>query len=79
VGAFLATWPLAGGRRWRVVSAGASGQPAFGHYIWDDARGGFAAHSITVLTLAAAQIGGITAFIVPGAFGRFGLADQIEP
>jgi RNA polymerase sigma-70 factor, ECF subfamily len=79
VGAFLDTWPLAGRRRWRVVPAGASGQPAFGHYIWDDARGRFAAHSITVLTLRGAQIREITAFIMPEAFGRFGLADQIEP
>jgi RNA polymerase sigma-70 factor (ECF subfamily) len=78
VAEFLRGWPLTGRRRWLLVPAGASGQPAFGHYIWDETQERFVAHSITVLALRGARIREITAFLVPETFGRFGLADQIE-
>jgi hypothetical protein len=37
----------------RVVPVRANGQLAFGKYIWDEDRGAFTAHSISVLTLEA--------------------------
>jgi len=74
VAAFLARFPLAPGMRWRVVRAHASGQLAFGFYLWNDAERGFLAHSVNVLTLDGASIADLTAFITPEVFGPFGLA-----
>jgi RNA polymerase sigma-70 factor (ECF subfamily) len=80
VAAFLAEWPLGGGRRSRMVPTRANGQLAFGHYSWDAARERFVAHAIDVLTLdAAARIAEITAFLDPEAFARFGLPVELEP
>ena len=76
VAAFLRGWPLSGGPRWRALPVGASGQPAFGHYIWDNAKGRFMPHGINVLTLSGARICEITAFLTPAAFARFGLPDR---
>ncbi|HEY7257787.1 MAG TPA: sigma-70 family RNA polymerase sigma factor [Gaiellales bacterium] len=70
---FLNGWPLAAGRRWRLLPAHANGQLAFGHYIEDETTGRFLPHGINVLALRGAQIGEITAFLTPAAFGRFGL------
>ena len=44
IGAFLAEWPLAGGR-WQLVPIHASGQIAFGSYRWDARAGAFAPHA----------------------------------
>jgi RNA polymerase sigma-70 factor, ECF subfamily len=79
VAAFLAGWPLRRDRRWRVVPVRANGQLAFGHYIWDDEREAFEAHSMTVLTLDGERIAEITAFLDPQLIPRFGLPDEIEP
>ncbi len=82
VAAFLRGWPLAGGQRWRLVPVRANGQLAFGHYIWDPGRESFTPHGVNVLTLHGVRIGEITAFLDPGAFGRFGLPgrpDGAEP
>ncbi len=76
---FLRGWPLAGGRRWRLVPVRANGQPAVGHYLWDGQKGSFVAHSVNVLTLHGARIAEITAFLAPEALGRFGLPGQIRP
>jgi RNA polymerase sigma-70 factor, ECF subfamily len=76
VAAFLAGRPLADGRRWRLVPVRASGQLAFGHYLWD-AGDVFRPHSITVLTLREAAITEITAFLSVELFERFGLAQAI--
>jgi RNA polymerase sigma-70 factor, ECF subfamily len=78
VAAFLRGWPLAGERRWRLVPARANGQLAFAHYIWDGEKERFVAHSVNVLALRGAHIDEITAFLAPGAFGRFGLPDEIQ-
>jgi RNA polymerase sigma-70 factor, ECF subfamily len=78
VAAFLEGWPFRRDRRWRVVPVRANGQPAFGHYIWDDEREAFAAHSITVLTLDGERIAEITAFLDAELLPRFGLPDEIE-
>jgi RNA polymerase sigma-70 factor (ECF subfamily) len=79
VAAFLEGWPLSGGQRWRLVPARASGQAAFGLYAWEARKGAFGPHGINVLTLRGARIAEITAFLTPGAFARFGLADEIDP
>jgi len=73
VAAFLRGWPLAGEERWRLVPTRASGQLAFGKYIWDKQTGNFNPHGVNVLTLRGAQIEQITAFLDPESFGRFGL------
>jgi len=78
VAGFLARFPLAPGRRWRVVPAHASGQLAFGFYRWDDAERGFLAHSVNVLTLDGAAIADLTAFLTPEIFGRFGLTPRLS-
>jgi RNA polymerase sigma-70 factor (ECF subfamily) len=78
VATFLATLPLAGGRRWRVVPTRANGQLAFGQYIWSDEMERFLPHGINVLTLDGPKIAEITAFLTPEAFERFGLPDAIE-
>ena len=73
VAAFLQRYPLAPGMRWRVVPVAASGQPAFAFYLWQADTGRFVAHSIEVLTLDGPRIAGLTAFLAPEAFERFGL------
>ena len=77
VARFLRGWPLAGGTRWRLLPAGANGQPAFGAYLWDDASTRFVPHGINVLTLRGARIKEITAFLTPEAFRRFGLPGEM--
>jgi RNA polymerase sigma-70 factor (ECF subfamily) len=76
---FLATWPLAGGIRARLVPTRANGQLAFAHYYWDAGAEAFLAHAIDVLTLEGSQIKDITIFRTPEVFARFGLAAKIDP
>ena len=73
VAGFLRRSPLRPGMRWRVVPARASGQLAFGFYLWSDEKGAFAAHDIIVLTLDGARIAELIAFLEPEAFRHFGL------
>ena len=74
IAAFLAAWPLAGGRRWRIVPARANGQVALGFYVGDATGKPFAAHAIELLTVdAAGGIAAVTTFHAPAAFARFGL------
>ena len=74
---FLRGWPLEGRAAWRLLPAGASGQPAFGHYLWDADTSRFLPHGINVLTLRDGRISDITAFLTPGAFRRFDLPDAV--
>jgi len=76
IAAFLAGWPFAPGARWRVVPIRANGQVAFAHYRWDEGRGGFRAHGISVLTLAGERIAEIMAFLDASTFPAFGLPAQ---
>jgi RNA polymerase sigma-70 factor (ECF subfamily) len=78
VASFLASRPLAAGRRWRVLQTQANGQPALGFYLWTDEARAFMAHDIVVLTLEGASIGQITAFLDADGFGRFGLPRSIR-
>jgi RNA polymerase sigma-70 factor (ECF subfamily) len=78
VAMFLHDSPLAGVKRWRLVPARASGQLAFGHYVWDEQAQAFTPHGLNVLTLRGTRIEEITAFLSPDAFERFGLPETIE-
>src|SRR5439155_1457525 len=60
VGAFLGAWPLAAGLRWRLLPLRASGQLAFGHYLWEEARQAFVPHSADLLTLQRTRVAEIT-------------------
>jgi RNA polymerase sigma-70 factor (ECF subfamily) len=77
VAAFLRGWPLSGEARWRLLPAGANGQPALGHYMWDNATNRFMPHSVNLLTVRGGRISDITAFLTPEAFSRFGLPDGL--
>ena len=65
--------------RWRVVPTRANGQPAFGHYRWDDEAQAFVARTVAVLTLDIDRIAEITAFRTPGLLERFDLPDKLSP
>jgi hypothetical protein len=60
-------------QRWRVIPTTANGQPAFGHYRWDDEASEFRPHALSVLTLDGNRIGEITAFLRPDAVAGFDL------
>ena len=77
VAGFLRGRPLSGRRRWRVVATRANGQPAFGHYVWEDDAGSFRPHSVNVVALRGAQIAEITAFLDATAIARFGLPEEL--
>ena len=78
IAAFLRLHPLNGRTRWRVVPTRANGQPAFGHYTWNDGAGAFLPREITVLTLGGDRIAEITIFRDPELPTRFGLPALIE-
>jgi RNA polymerase sigma-70 factor (ECF subfamily) len=77
VGAFFREWPLGGGRRWRLLPVRSNGQTGFAHYIWDDERKRFAAHSVNVLGLRGGQIAETIAFLEPELVRRHGLPDVL--
>ncbi len=77
VAIFLRGWPLSDDMHWRLLPARANAQLAFGGYTRDDETGMFTPHSIEVLTLRAAEIEEITAFLTPDAFRHFGLPDHL--
>jgi RNA polymerase sigma-70 factor, ECF subfamily len=77
VATFLRERPIAARFRWRLVPTQANGQPAFGHYRWDDEAQAFTARAVAVLTLDGDQIGEITAFRNPELLDRFGLPDKL--
>src|SRR6185295_413015 len=73
---FLKGWPLSG-RPARLIPTRANGQPAFGHYFWEDERDAFVFNDILVLTMDGPKIGEITAFLTPELFARFGLPEEV--
>jgi RNA polymerase sigma-70 factor (ECF subfamily) len=77
VAEFLGTVPMGRGYRWRLIPIRANGQLAFGHYMWSEELGAFAAHGINVLTLDGDRIAEITLFRDPEAFARFGLPEEL--
>jgi RNA polymerase sigma-70 factor, ECF subfamily len=77
VAVFLRGWPHGTAKRWRLLPARASGQLAFGAYVWAEETRAFMPHGINVLTLRGALIEEITAFLTPHLFDRFGLPSQL--
>jgi len=76
---FLATSLMACPGQSRLVATRANGQLAFGHYRLDGTTGRYLAHSLDILTLRDQRIAEITAFVLPGSFGRFTLPSYLEP
>ncbi|MGP0049058.1 MAG: sigma-70 family RNA polymerase sigma factor [Solirubrobacteraceae bacterium] len=74
---FLADRVLSDARPHRLLAAHANGVPAFGDYLWDGSEGRLVPHAVTLLTLSGEHIAEITAFLIPGAFARFGLPDEL--
>ena len=77
VAAFLAGWPLAHRRAWRMLPLRASGQVAFGAYSRDAGRAVFAAHVIEIITLRDDRISEVFAFMSPESFAAFGLPQEL--
>jgi len=78
VAVFLSGWPLACGKRWRLIPARANGQLAFGAYLWDEEMHAFMPHGVNMLTLRGAHIEEITAFLTTEALQGLGLPDTIS-
>jgi RNA polymerase sigma-70 factor, ECF subfamily len=72
---FLENGPMR--HRWRHRATRANGQLAVGCYIWDEAKGSYAAHVLDVLTLRDDRIAAITGFVDPAVFSGFGLPAEV--
>jgi RNA polymerase sigma-70 factor, ECF subfamily len=73
---FLASWPMANGRRWPSVRISANGQLAFAHYAVDRDDGSVRPHSISLIDLDDERIVAITSFLMPHLFPMFGLGEE---
>jgi RNA polymerase sigma-70 factor (ECF subfamily) len=73
VAAFLAGWPLAHPRSWRMLPVRASGQIAFAAYGHSRERGVYTAHVLEVVSLRGDRISDIVSFLSPESFPAFGL------
>jgi RNA polymerase sigma-70 factor, ECF subfamily len=78
IAAFLSERPFNGRFRWRVLPTRANGQPAFGHFGWDDGANAFVPHGIAVVGVDAERIADITIFRDPPDFASFGLPERID-
>ena len=74
---FLAERPMSGAIRWRGIPVRANGQPAIAFYQWDEERGAFVPHGVTVLTLRGDKIAQIDAFIDAESLRGFELPDEL--
>ena len=72
IGRFLQTRVLTEPGRFQMIPTAANGQPALAAYIRGH-DGGYRAHSICVLTIAASRVARVTSFIDPRLFAAFGL------
>jgi RNA polymerase sigma-70 factor (ECF subfamily) len=72
IGRFLASQVFVAPRAWRLVATSANGQPAVATYLRGP-DGGYHAHAIQVLTVTAAGIARVVAFLDPSLFVTFGL------
>ena len=69
--AFLLEGPLR--YRWRLLSAYANAQLAFGTYLWDDRRNAFVAGGLDLVMLRGPMIAEVVSFLDPYLFPTFGL------
>ena len=72
IGRFLKARVLTEPGRFQMIPVAANGQPALAAYLRDP-DGGYRAHSICVLTIAASRVARVTSFNDPGLFAAFGL------
>jgi RNA polymerase sigma-70 factor (ECF subfamily) len=72
IGRFLASQVVGAPRAWRMVPTRANGQAAFATYLRGP-NGGYHAHAIQVLSVTAAGIARVVAFLDPSLFVTFGL------
>jgi RNA polymerase sigma-70 factor, ECF subfamily len=77
--AIAALFAAAGTPRLRHVLTRANGQAAIAWYVWSSDRETYTASSLEVLTVEAARIKQITAFVSPALFPRFGLPKELAP
>ena len=76
IGRFLRSHVLTEPGRFQMIPVAANGQPALAAYIRGH-DGGYRAHSICVLTIAASRVTRVTSFNDPGLFATFGLPQTV--
>ena len=76
IGRFLRSRVLTEPGRFQMNPVAANGQPALAAYIRGH-DGGYRAHSICVLTIAASRVARVTSFNDPGLFAAFGLPQSV--
>jgi RNA polymerase sigma-70 factor, ECF subfamily len=76
IGRFLRSQVLTEPGRFQLIPVAANGQPALAAYIRGH-DGGYRAHSICVLTIAASRVTRVTSFNDPGLFAAFGLPQTV--
>jgi RNA polymerase sigma-70 factor, ECF subfamily len=77
-GRFIARVFRTRGTRWRMIPAGANGQPALAAYC-RDGTGALRLHTLQVLTVTSQGIARNVVFQDPHVFGVFGLSHILEP
>jgi RNA polymerase sigma-70 factor (ECF subfamily) len=76
IGRFLQARVLTEPGRFQLIPVAANGQPALTAYMRGH-DGGYRAHSICVLTIAASRVARVTSFNDPGLFPAFGLPQTV--
>src|SRR6266568_3339236 len=76
IGRFLRSRVLTEPGRFQMIPVAANGQPALAAYIRGH-DGGYRAHSICVLTIAASRVTRVTSFNDPDLFATFGLPQAV--
>jgi RNA polymerase sigma-70 factor (ECF subfamily) len=76
IGRFLRAQVLTEPGRFQLIPVAANGQPAFACYLRGH-DGGYRAHSICVLAIAASRVARVTSFNDPGLFATFGLPQTV--
>jgi RNA polymerase sigma-70 factor (ECF subfamily) len=77
IATFLRERPFGDQYRWRIVPTQANGQPAFGHYLWNEEAQAFMPKELAVATLDGDRISELTVFRAAGLLERFGLPDHV--
>ena len=77
IGRFLRARVLTGPGRFQMIPVAANGQPALAAYLRDH-HGGYRAHSICVLAIAASHVTRVISFNDPGLFATFALPQTVR-